>query len=339
MNREIEALSRGDKMKVRNIGLLSVVWLGLILGTWTVFGAEQPSDQQVRNTIAQSLPYIVEKGQWWIDEKKCVSCHRVSFMTWSLAAAKRKGFDVDETKLNEWIDWSLSEQLIADEKGELAGSRNLEGLAQLILGTPRGSSPQTATDAKFVELIIKGQQPEGQWKPGGQLPAQKRPLAETTAVSTLWMALALGESKEKSAPPSRDKALAWLKSALKGETTEWRAVRLLIDQQQGNREKMAHQLTTLRKQQNTDGGWGWKPGDPSDALATGQVLYALRKANVPTDDESIARARKFLVATQQKNGSWLVPGTKRAKKGKPAETSNYWGTCWAVIGLVETLPE
>lgn len=335
-------LPRGGAMKPQDVYLLSIVLLGLSVGgAATVTAAEKPGEQRVRQTIAQSLPFIVEKGQWWIDKKKCVSCHRVSFMTWSLAAAKQKGFEVDGAKLKEWTDWSMNAQLSEHEKGGPVGSRNLEGLAQLILGATTTDSPQqAATYTQFVELIVKGQQPKGHWKPGGQLPAQKRPLAETTAVSTLWMALALAATNEKPAKPSREKALDWIKSAPEGETTEWHVVRLLIDHQQDSPGQVSKRGNVLRKQQNADGGWGWKAGDPSDALATGQVLYALRKANVPSDEEeTITRAQTFLIETQQKNGSWLVPGTKRNKKGKPAETSNYWGTCWAVIGLLETLPD
>ena len=52
----------------------------------------------------------------------------------------------------------------------------------------------------------------------------------------------------------------------------------------------------------------------------------------------IARGRGFLVTTQQPSGSWPVKGTKKAKAKQIEPTSIYWGTCWAVIGLAETLP-
>jgi hypothetical protein len=72
--------------------------------------AENPtSEAAVRRTIEKSLPYIEAQGLYWIEEKKCASCHRVSFMTWSLSAASRRGFDVDLAKVNEWIDWSITD--------------------------------------------------------------------------------------------------------------------------------------------------------------------------------------------------------------------------------------
>jgi hypothetical protein len=33
----------------------------------------------------------------------------------------------------------------------------------------------------------------------------------------------------------------------------------------------------------------------------------------------------------------LVKGTKKNKRRQIEPTATYWGTCWAVIGLLETL--
>lgn len=312
---------------------------GLLAWTNSLQADERLAAEQVRQTIAKSLPFIAEKGRWWIEEKKCVSCHRVSFMTWSLSAAKRKGFEVD-AKLPEWQTWSVSMELGKDDKGVVNGTKNLDGLGQMLMGRDAAElDAQDSEYAKFVELIVQGQQVDGSWKPGGQLPSQKRPLPETTAVFTMWNTLALGTVADEAAAQSRAKALEWIGKASPGESQEWFVVRLLIDRQFGTPEQIAPRIQTLKDRQNTDGGWGWKMGDPSDALATGQTLYALRKAGVPLEDPAIVNGQKFLAETQLEDGSWSVPGTKTAKKGQPGETSNYWGTCWAAIGLLETLPE
>jgi hypothetical protein len=55
-------------------------------------------------------------------------------------------------------------------------------------------------------------------------------------------------------------------------------------------------------------------------------------------DPAIARGRRFLVESQRADGSWAVRGTKKDKAKKVEPTATYWGTCWAVIGLAETLP-
>jgi hypothetical protein len=52
----------------------------------------------------------------------------------------------------------------------------------------------------------------------------------------------------------------------------------------------------------------------------------------------VQSACQFLVETQRDDGSWDVRGTKERKKNGLEETSTYWGTTWATIGLLQTLP-
>jgi squalene-hopene/tetraprenyl-beta-curcumene cyclase len=94
----------------------------------------------------------------------------------------------------------------------------------------------------------------------------------------------------------------------------------------------------LLKRQREDGGWGWLCADESDAFGTGAALYALARDGLAGDNARLARGRQFLVQTQKADGSWAVKGTKKAKANQIEATATYWGTCWAVIGLAETLP-
>ena len=74
-------------------------------------------------------------------------------------------------------------------------------------------------------------------------------------------------------------------------------------------------------------------GSTSDALATGMALYALAQTG-EGKSAAIDNARDFLTKTQGESGSWKTPGTKASAKNKPTATSNYWGTAWAVVGLL-----
>jgi hypothetical protein len=57
--------------------------ISIIVFAATLSGAHE-SDlhavEEVRAAIQRSIPYIEEKGVWWIETKKCVSCHRVGTM-------------------------------------------------------------------------------------------------------------------------------------------------------------------------------------------------------------------------------------------------------------------
>jgi len=54
-------------------------------------------------------------------------------------------------------------------------------------------------------------------------------------------------------------------------------------------------------------------------------------------------ARKFLLSTQQTDGSWLTPSRNITKSVEPErlkardEIYHYWGTAWVAIGLLESL--
>lgn len=301
--------------------------------------ADAPSTTtEVRATVERSIPYIEKQGLWWIEQKKCASCHRVGTMLWSLQAAKQHGFTVSD-RLQEWTDWANDKALAKNDKGQLAGTTNKEGVVQLLFAAAPSDLDQE-TRKKLIGILRTGQNPDGSWKAGGQLPFQKRPKPETNAVSTMWLKLALLTAADDPANQKTiQQAQSYLDKSQPGKSTEWYVLQLLLassQKQNQQRDQLTQQLQSL---QHDDGGWGWLTDDPSDALGTGMALYALRKAGVDLQAEPVRRAEQFLIATQKKDGSWPVKGTKAKKKGSVQETAVYWGTTWAVIGLLECLPQ
>lgn len=103
----------------------------------------------------------------------------------------------------------------------------------------------------------------------------------------------------------------------------------------------------LRAAQRPDGGWAQIDSRASDAYATGQALYALHEAGrVPALDAAYTSGLRFLVDTQQADGSWHV--TSRTVALQPQFDSGFphgrdqWisaaGTAWAAIALTLALP-
>jgi squalene-hopene/tetraprenyl-beta-curcumene cyclase len=312
--------------------------------------AEEPApapaltNADVRATVTRSLPFIEAKGVWWIEEKKCVTCHRVGLMTWSLTEAARRGFAVDGDKLEKWTEWTLTKSLTRNEKEDtFAGSKNSDGLAQMLLGRDRNAaSPQRDKSyALLAELLAEGQSDDGSWTPQGQLPRQKRPATETAEVSTMWNALALAgiDRPSDKTRSTVERASERLSRAMPGKSTEWYAARLLFATRIGEPKQNGGWQKRLRAVQNADGGWGWLTGESSDALATGISLFALCQSGVAANDSAVHSARKYLLETQRADGSWAVLGTKEMSKTQIEETSTYWGTTWATIGLLQTLPD
>src|SRR5262245_66650548 len=80
--------------------------LAFLTAAMLVVPAQSSTDDQVRQTIERSLPFIQTEGQRWMDDKKCVTCHQVPFMVWSLNAAADCGFAIDREKLQAWRTWA-----------------------------------------------------------------------------------------------------------------------------------------------------------------------------------------------------------------------------------------
>jgi len=322
----------------------------LLIVSQMAFSEDAAVTPDVRTTVARSLDFIQREGERWIETKKCDSCHLVPFMIWSLNAAADHGFTIDAGKLAEWNDWARDWRSIRgrelakeDEKAQalLSGS---DEVSQLLLGRRADEShiKWSTPDSESLALkqrLLSTQQEDGSWKPGGQLPSQKRPLRETKEVSTFWALLAIASCGEAtdSEKASIDIAIAWLGTSTVGESTEWWSARLLWSRFRGTAATAEECRSRLLEQQHEDGGWGWLLAEKSDALGTGLALYALARDGLPREHPAVRRAQDILVNTQVADGSWPVHGTKQNKRERVEPTATYWGTCWAVIGLTQTL--
>ena len=323
------------------VGFVAITWLTQLLFALEV---RAEAETNVDVAIQRSVPYLEREGLAWIEKRQCVSCHQVPFMLWGLNAAHSAGFDVDKASLAKHADWSLTWQSWqnpknASESDEASTAKgNVDTMYFLLLGRADYEKDAIKADQKanLQRLIVANQQPDGSFKPGGQLPKQRRPLVETTQVATMWALLALPPREDDSdRSEARRKALEFLEKELTPASTEWVVARLLLDHQLGD-AKAAGRMKTLLEAQNEDGGWGWLPNEQSDAFGTGLALYALSQVDKQEHVDAIGRAQRFLTSSQDDDGSWPVPGTKKTAQGKPRPTSTYWGTAWAVIGLCET---
>jgi hypothetical protein len=345
---------------------VSFVAVSLLLGSDAA-----PKDGPVRAAIERSLPFVQAEGERWIAEKKCVTCHQVPFMVWALNAAADRGIELNRQKRNECGSWAIDWKNMAtkedlDQGEQYTLARHTDPVAQLLLArsqihrstdqstltlalsqreregasaVSQGEREQAMWPVLFAERLAAGQQDDGSWKAGGQLPSQKRPERETQEVSTMWSLVAL---QSYSAPADAvaakfSKAREWLGSTTEAQSTEWWAVRLLLERGSGNEVEANRLRDELVRRQHDDGGFGWLCADESDAFGTGVAIYALARDGAKANASVVTRARQFLVQTQQADGSWAVKGTKKAKAKQIEPTATYWGTCWAVIGLAETL--
>ena len=299
----------------------------------------KPDETKVRAGIVRSLGFLEREGDTWMNEKDCNACHHMPVLLWSEREAKRRGFAIDQARLDEFIEWT-------DLRAKKTTS-GFEMLAFLKLAVPDKPTPE------LTKLIVNAQQADGSWKPSGQFAGmQRRETAEATGNGARLFLLALATQKTDAplADAARAKAAALLDKNEPAKSVETLVFRSLYAQRFGKAEEVDALRAEILKQQHPDGGWSFMIGEEkSDSLATGEVLYLLQQSPDAPPAEAIARAQGWLLNTQREDGAWSIDITRvsRIDRSTPAKSKSlkdatgiytYWGSAWATIGLLQGLP-
>jgi hypothetical protein len=273
------------------------------------------------------------------------------FTIWSQTEARTRGFAVDARKANDLAAWSFNFCATNEDKGQKTGGFHLTTVDMIL--SQSGAAPSEETLKAYVlfeTLFAKRQRPDGSWREGNQIlvaGAQR----EADEVDTMWTLLAIRELEKlgdklpgetrKGLTVERDKALGFLKDAKAGQRIDWLALRAMIARVYGKSKEAAAWINELRLAQNADGGWGFVRGGTSYPQVTGECLLCLGSAGFNGDDLSVLRAWKYLVGTQQNDGTWWALSRKNfnTKPDKSNDVTFHWGSGMATIGLLKTLPK
>ena len=329
-----------------------------------------PLPLRARRAVALSLPLLEGATKTFSTKAACTSCHHQGLGLMATGLAKERGIAYDRDVAAAQIGLILKsdqehgggvrdllpkpemyKHIPGVDMGELT-----PGLAFLYAGlAAHGQKPGEIQSA--MTAILAGQQdPDGKW--GFVLrrePIQSSAFA-TTALTVRLLKTFMPQDRAAEAEQRIRKARAWL-VATKPVNNEDRTFRLLGLKWAGaDAKEIEKAAADLRRFQRPDGGWAQLPAngsDPdgdaygrSDAYATGQALYALHLGGLPTTAETYQRGVRYLLRTQDDDGSWLV--TKRAipannyfDAGFPHGQSqyiSYGATCWATMALILASP-
>jgi hypothetical protein len=293
--------------------------------------------KELRPAISRGLAYLEKDGLAWMKERKCGACHHGPFLLWSHNEARLRGFTVDAKRLDEWTAQTLNLFLAREKEFKEKKTGSTEP-TNLLLGQvgPPGDGKTGQEMKRVAALLANSQQADGFWKYEGQ--GQKRPDAEAHETTTMWaiLAMTLVEKSDPAYPKVRDRALTWMKKLPAGPGNEAVALRLVIASHFGESDRAKELVRQLLQRQNADGSWNWGKDFPGDPYATGQSLYALGRAGVPSNEPAVQRGWKYLLGKQRTDGSWYAPTKKPGGKDNPV--APYWASAWATIGLLRTLP-
>jgi hypothetical protein len=312
-------------------------------------------ENTIRSAVQDSIPLLQRADATFSTRSGCISCHDNSLTAMAVGLARKRGFRIDEETASAQV--RVNVQALEKLRDRIhqgfvfpAGDNFSEViLSYMLIGlNAENYKPDLNTDAAAMHILWR-QNADGEW------PSQKAdtrpPLGLSYIGGTVLSMRALQLYAPKTGGKTYQKAVqlaaTWLAQAqsFNNDDRGWRLAGLAW----AGAEKAATQnaMQELLAAQSPDGGWSDLPSMQSTAYATGKSLVALQIGGLPTSDAAYQRGIKFLLTTQQQDGSWYVK--TRALAFQPWFDAGFphgydqWisaaGTGWASMALALALPE
>jgi ankyrin repeat protein len=302
----------------------------------------------VSSAVTKSLPLLQRGAVKFTNRRGCVSCHHQSAVALAASLARAHGFAIDQEIADQQRAHIL--RRLGAMRGEILLGQALSDppLAAWVLWSlgAEGQEPNPVTDA-LVHFLVLHQTKDGSWKTRSYRPPADGSHFAYTALALRGLQLYAPKGRGQEIEPRLARARSWLLHTTAMETED-KASRLLgLGWAEAGAEPIREAVALLLREQREDGGWAQLPGLPSDAYATGQVLYALHEGGkFPVTDPAYQRGVNFLLRTQLADGSWLVrtrafPVLEYFNSGFPHGRSQFISasaTCWATMALALTVP-
>lgn len=317
-----------------------------------------------RRAVERSVPLVEASTRNFSKAIACASCHHQGVGLAATGTAQKFRFAIAQdlaaeqkalvTKDFQEALPKLKELLPHPEMYKVLPTVDVKEYAPMASTTFFGLAShgvvKTETTDAMATVLARQQEADGSWKfYFHRAPSQSSPFM-TTALSVQMLAGYAPESLNAERDACISKAKNWLLSN-PATTNEDRIYRLLGLRAAGASEtEIASAVAQLRSTQRPDGGWAqFSKATPegrsysrSDAYATGQALYALNiGGGIPVSDPVYQRGVKYLLRTQDEDGSWFVnkravPVNNYMDVGFPHGQSqfiSYDATCWAIMAL------
>jgi ankyrin repeat protein len=294
-----------------------------------------------REAMAKALSVSQPTAAKFLGNGGCPSCHAQYLNGLAVAAAKASGVKTDaaleaaDTRATLSMRGIFQEQLFQ----VMDTADGVEGFGFSLMQLAAGGAPASLQIDSMIHHLAAMQRHDGDWQFFEGRPPLEGSLFGPTARAIRALSLYPIPARKAEIDARIGRAAAWLE---KGEplNTEDRSTQILGLAWAGNKVP-AGRVKELIALQHADGGWGQTEHLPSDAWATGQVLWALHEAGTTGADPIYRRAVDYLLRTQKEDGTWHV--VSRSFGFQPYFQSGFpydhdqWisqaGTAMATIGL------
>ncbi|HSB09770.1 MAG TPA: ankyrin repeat domain-containing protein [Blastocatellia bacterium] len=318
----------------------------------TMSRSKPAANDELRAAATKAIKVIQKSQSVWYQKQVCTSCHHQLLPEISINLARERGVPIDEKVARSTTDsaFAMLKDLDATVQGHDYIDIVFDGWV-LTSGHIAGVRPSLSTDFE-AQFIASQQLPDGSWPTIDVRPPQSQSIFTSTAVCAEAVRRYLPQPLKAEKETRLRLARNWLLRS-QPRTTEDRTYRLFglrwTGASESARRSAARQLLADQKK---DGGWAQMAGMASDSYATGEALVALHEgAGIPTSDPAYQRGLRFLLRTQESDGSWRI----KSRLHPPAPVSppfvnvefppfqhdqfiSIMGTTWAAAALMSALP-
>jgi hypothetical protein len=298
-----------------------------------------------REAAQRGLDWLQHAAPTWTKANNCFGCHVHAQVLMGQAVAQKMGYRVNMRSVS-----FLNQHIRGQQSHGAWWNPQLTGTAFGAMGTAYAADLLNIKDDKGMfgenpgydgtlqasaDRLVEFQEPDGALPFDLPEPPIVQGKFMTTANALVSLKRASANFSDPKYPDAAARAVSWIASH-EPQTTQDKIFKVIALMHYGTPDQkrsawsVVEMLTT---EQQPDGGWKEHARSAgSNAIATGQVLYAFKQAGVSIHGDMFRRGVNFLLKYQENtpvpdNGSWPVTNTDSHRP------SSFAHTMWAVIGL------
>jgi N-acyl-D-amino-acid deacylase len=276
-----------------------------------------PSAERLRQAVERGLKVVAKAARSYPEHRSCFSCHHQTLPVLAMVSARDRGLPADIQLLELQADFthaSFTKHIRDMNRGKGIGGTSMTvgyGLWTLhLLGRERDE-----TTAAMVAYLLLNQESDGRWRRYTSRPPLEDSDLTCTVLAIQYLEKYAEEQQRDAVAAAIARGRAWLLEAQPGSQEDRNSLLGGLALRRAEAERVQAARQAVLAAQGADGGWAQLPGGMSDAYATGQTLFTLRKSGLPASHAAFRRGVEFLLATQEEDGSWFV-----ASRSKPIQT-------------------
>ena len=301
-----------------------------------------------RQAGQRGLDWLQQAATDWPKVHPCFGCHVQAQAIMGESVALRQHYRVNMDAMRALI---ASTRQYQEVDGTVPGDKRMGAAnnswfnpsdSATVFGVMALAYADAATNAKSDPDLLKGidylldhQQPDGAIPVDRIAPPVVQGNFMTTANTLVALDWAKAHSDDAKYVRAASRAVDWI-AANKPDSTQDKVFKVIALARDGtaDQKRLAWPVVEqLAAEQQKDGGWKERAQEEgSNALATGEVLYAFKQAGVSVQSPAFKRGVGYLLRTQvddggPDDGSWVEVHSQSGRQ------SPFAHTMWAVIAL------